>query len=203
MMRYHLIALAVLLGVLGAGFGGELAAADHRLGRTQLRIAVFAVMGSVNPDLRITERLTGHCWTGSLADQGRADAWRCMAGNAILDPCFEAGFEPATVVCARSPMATEAVLLTLTEPLARTPGADPFDFTRPPWMIELANGATCLPASLGAGGAVAMMRVNYGCSDGSAGVGEINRDDPARWWIFVQQRDQWTLEQTDIAVAWY
>ena len=58
----------------------------------------------------------GSCWTGSVAAL-RADAWRCMVGNAIYDPCFGPQ-DAAAVICVRSPLdESENVQINLTEAL--------------------------------------------------------------------------------------
>jgi hypothetical protein len=40
----------------------------------------------------------GYCWTGSLAIN-RYDAWRCLVGNFISDPCFSSDIATGYVVC--------------------------------------------------------------------------------------------------------
>ena len=59
----------------------------------------FSVTGS--PQVRVTQTVRGHCWTGSLASP-RRDAWRCLSGNFIYDPCFQldsgAGYRAVSVV---------------------------------------------------------------------------------------------------------
>jgi hypothetical protein len=80
----------------------------------------------------------------SAADP-RADAWRCMAGFLILDPCFEdkLGSSPF-LVCVPDPWARQGVKLRLTRPLPRTRGNLSDDPTRsPPWALETANRKRC------------------------------------------------------------
>ncbi len=56
----------------------------------------------------------GYCWTSSIALH-RADAWRCMIGNAIEDPCFATPDVSDAVICRANPAtsATPAFLLRL------------------------------------------------------------------------------------------
>jgi hypothetical protein len=99
----------------------------------------------------------GKCWTNSLA-VWREDAWRCMVGNAIYDPCFSSG---ESVICGASPVtSTVSFLLTLTEPL---PAPDvPQDTAGHAWLVELADGTVCEYAT-GATGGVGDDRINYFC----------------------------------------
>jgi hypothetical protein len=85
-----------------------------------------------------TETQTGSCWTNAIGP-GRADAWRCMVGNQIYDPCFVTG-EEQTVVCGADPATGETgFVLELTEPL---PEPEVGQLTQP-WLIELADGQIC------------------------------------------------------------
>lgn len=112
------------------------------------------------PALPNTEAREGYCWTASLADR-RADAFRCMIGNQIFDPCFV--LEGDKVVCGANPVTKEPGFpLKLTQPLpaARSPsnGADNWA-----WMVELADGTVCSFLT-GATGGFEGKRLNYGCS---------------------------------------
>jgi hypothetical protein len=93
----------------------------------------------------VTADESSSCLVGSVADAGRPDGWRCVAGNAILDPCFASPFalsgDTDMPVCAESRFTNEVVRLTLTEPLPAE--ANPPDPTLPPWALELANGEQC------------------------------------------------------------
>ena len=46
----------------------------------------FQPDGSLKPRLRVVRSARGSCFTGSVADPSRPDAWRCTVGNLILDP---------------------------------------------------------------------------------------------------------------------
>jgi len=85
----------------------------------------------------------GNCWTSSLA-VWREDAWRCIAGNAIYDPCFSTD---ESVICGANPNApTTSFLLLLTEPL---PAPEvPQDTTGTPGRLSWPMGqcASMLPA---------------------------------------------------------
>ena len=88
--------------------------------------------------------MTGTCFAGSFADSGRSDAWRCMSGNKIYDPCF-AGFEGArpVVACLSSPTTGVAVVLTPTGGVPVQEANRKNLLTSLPWSLELVNGASC------------------------------------------------------------
>ena len=85
----------------------------------------------------------GYCWTPSIALQ-RADAWRCMIGNGIEDPCFATPDASDAVICGANPATSAAgFLLRLTQPLPATGAGAP---TKPaPWIVELAIGQNQVP----------------------------------------------------------
>jgi hypothetical protein len=85
----------------------------------------------------------GYCWTPSIA-LSRAGVWRCMAGNAIYDPCFATAQVSDAVICGANPATSEVgFLLRLTKPL---PPATPVALAKPsPWIVELAIGQGQIP----------------------------------------------------------
>lgn len=84
--------------------------------------------------MKVTARQTGHCWTSSIASQ-RSDAYRCMVGNGIHDPCFT--LTPKSVACPTSDDARSGVLISLTKPLPQ----DTMKYTV--WRMQLTSGAQC------------------------------------------------------------
>lgn len=84
--------------------------------------------------MRVTVRESGYCWTNSIASQ-RSDAYRCMVGNAIHDPCFALG--AGSVACPLDLAANSGLLISLTKPLpAAASNANAF-------QMQLASGARC------------------------------------------------------------
>ncbi|HLX26847.1 MAG TPA: hypothetical protein VKR05_07615 [Candidatus Cybelea sp.] len=83
-----------------------------------------------------TGHASGSCWTSSIASP-RADAYRCMAGNEIHDPCFE--IDSKSVACPVDVFANTGIVMKLTKPLP--PAASP----SPPqaWAMLLQGGAKC------------------------------------------------------------
>lgn len=131
------------------------------------------------PGLPAGEPVEGSCWTSSLA-VWRADAWRCMVGNEIHDPCFSEG---DGVVCGARPLAPDAgFALKLTEPL---PAAElPQDAAAHAWLVELADGTACEFATGATGGAEGE-RFNYLCPspDASQYVVILGELQPGTVWM--------------------
>lgn len=122
----------------------------------------------------------GRCFAASLA-LPRADAWRCSAGNRILDPCFGPA-NAGLLVCMRDPWGTAApVALHLTEPL---PPPGPLGAAHP-WAMETMDGARCTFLT-GATSGVNGHRVSYGCIGGAYLL-----DD-------VQEGPVWTVTQVTL-----
>lgn len=86
----------------------------------------------------------GQCFVNSIAQPYRDDAWRCLAGNEIKDPCF---YLPSkdTVVCDTNPYSTTAgfrlrMAGILPMPAATVPAKDNWG-----WLILLEDGTVCSP----------------------------------------------------------
>jgi hypothetical protein len=84
--------------------------------------------------MQATARESGYCWTSSIASQ-RSDAYRCMVGNGIHDPCFTRS--PGEVACPTDVAANRGIIITLTKPLPATSVA------RTVWQMQLVSGAQC------------------------------------------------------------
>jgi hypothetical protein len=122
------------------------------------RTEVLVFRPSLPTSTRLEQR--GRCWTESIA-VNRADAWRCMQGNMVYDPCFQVADRRNVVVCGADPARqTNGFGLILTEPL---PSRSSVTKTLQPWLIELSNGSVCEPAT----GTIAVVEgepVRYPCS---------------------------------------
>lgn len=114
-----------------------------------------------------SHQASGSCFVSSVAAT-RADAFRCMAGNSILDPCFTIPGNSSAVICIRNPLDTSSsIQLNLTEPL---PAPEPVPAEKHPWFLQLADDTVC-NFFTGATAPVNGERINYGCSDGLVIVG--------------------------------
>ncbi len=93
------------------------------------------------PNLVRSATVAGSCAGGSSVHTGRADAWRCRAGEATLDPCF-ANATGEELACAPDPWSREVTIVRPATPLGRA-GSNRNDPGAPPWFLELADGTRC------------------------------------------------------------
>ncbi|MGA3115831.1 MAG: hypothetical protein ABSF90_15525 [Syntrophobacteraceae bacterium] len=111
----------------------------------------------------------GKCWTRSIAIP-RPDAWRCMIGNEIVDPCF-ASADKKYAVCNPNPARGEpGFRLKLTEPLPRSdvPAQSMTSEYKSGWLVELADGNICRPMT-GTSFEVQGKTANFYCENGQKG----------------------------------
>jgi hypothetical protein len=162
---------SVAAAVVIAGAGGAVAAILLQTEHTG-HLPVFTPQGTLSPRFHVGSRGRGYCWTDSLATDA-ADAYRCMAGNAIHDPCFAASAHARSVACFIDPWHA-VTLLTLSR---RLPVHGPVVRDALPWAIETTDGRRCVFLT----GATAPMggeRINYGCVRGSYLIGSPDRRAP-------------------------
>lgn len=175
----QLAVAAVLTALLAAcggassgpsGAGGSGATATPSSTAPVLRtFAPFTSNGTLT--VAVAARRTGSCFSTSVAVP-RADAYRCLAGNSIEDPCFASpvATSPPTVACVPAPW-DEATVLTVTGTL---PAASGVRLADDPWALQLANGARCV-ASTGTVPSVGAMSLNYVCGPGvDAGIIQVS-----------------------------
>lgn len=114
------------------------------------------------PAVPSAPKRSGSCWTRSIAAPSRADAWRCMLGNEIYDPCFSPKL-PEVVVCDVNPVTGgRGFAVRLTKPL---PTGEPAMTARVafPWLVQLASGEICRPLT-GTHELVGKDSIGYACS---------------------------------------
>ena len=113
----------------------------------------------------------GNCWTDSIA-VNRSGAWRCMLGNRIYDPCFEATGQTNQVICGANPVKhKDGFSLILTKPLPSRPQ----DKAPPqPWLLELADGSLC-EAATGTMAVIDGEPVRYPCNSPSPGESKASK----------------------------
>jgi len=191
------LALAVALVVVlcaGTAVAARLLSTERT---TQL--GLFDASGRLAKGHEVAATRSGSCFTSSLAADG-SDAWRCTAGNEILDPCFRPPHGDGPLACLADPWGP-VTKLRLTRPL---PKATPIDTDRPmPWAVETSGGLRCTKLT-GATDVVRGQRVNYGCTDGSVLVGDV--DDSSDLWTIMRspsgQPEKGDLERVNLRRAW-
>jgi hypothetical protein len=130
---------------------------------TIVHFRVFTPSGKV-VGVRVMKTLHGSCFSGSIG-LPRPDAWRCIAGNFILDPCLESPLGPKVPLVCTTYTANRAVRFVLTKPL-------PKKFENNPekrffaWRLVLANGDVCERFTGTAAGVVQGQGLVYGCTSG-------------------------------------
>lgn len=139
----------------------------------------------------------GTCWTTSIAVP-RAGAYRCLAGNTILDPCFvpkAASARSRIVACYADPWSAP-MYMTLTAALPKVDGALPPNH---PWGLRLASGARCV-AVTGTVQVVGNVALTYACG-GQAAAGLVNSTSGLRT-AFFRQDGGAPLEQVAVTDIW-
>lgn len=121
----------------------------------------------VMTSVRRTER--GSCWTTSITVSAPS-AYRCYAGNQILDPCFAASAKARDVTCYADPW-SPGVRLDLASAL---PQPTPLAISHP-WALELANGKRCVAAT-GVVNRIGNLALLYECAGGGAAGLPMTRD---------------------------
>lgn len=120
------------------------------------RFAPFRADG--RPAVRVARTATGSCFAASAAAP-TARAYRCFAGNTILDPCFApAGAAARSLLCVSDPWSAAVRLRVPRLPAATAPGAGRA------WAFELARGLHCVAAT-GTVPSVAGVDLPYRCTD--------------------------------------
>jgi hypothetical protein len=165
--------------------------------------AAFTVGGV--PTVHIAHTVRGSCFTESLAAD-RDDAYRCLSGNVIYDPCFA---PPAAVhaakgivVCPQAPWADSGIEIRLTKALPRNTLRTP-SIGGVPWAIETTTGCRSVIAT-GATAAIGTRRANYYC----AGTKQWLWGTPSRtsepWMIFTAPLNATRLSRrVAVEQAWY
>ncbi len=109
------------------------------------RVSTYHPAGLRGPTLH------GSCWTDSNAT-ARRDAYRCMVGNDIYDPCFTAG---AHLVGCPNDVASNRGVYIVIPSFPSNPSGTPA-----PWSMELSNAAQCTVVT-GTG----IQGYPFGCTD--------------------------------------
>ncbi len=125
---------------------------------------------------------SGDCFSSSIAAPYRQDAYRCMVGNAISDPCFQI---PGSkdLLCGSDQVSanvTSTFLLSLIKDLPKfqIPSSIPANWA---WRVQLSDGVICTPFTgtrpFTATGDVAIYACNGGANE-SMIFGDLNNTNP-------------------------
>jgi hypothetical protein len=156
----------------------------------------------------VSKTSAGSCFTGSIISQ-RPDAWRCMEGNELQDPCFAAALNSHAVACPEDgPWTGKVIVITLAHGLPnsganilRDNNPSQSALTDPAWAIELVGGERCLFLA-GTSNIVAGLRENYNCTGGLSLYGNESRHSEP-WTIFGRHGSTGQLTSESIAAIWF
>ena len=162
--RWRLIYLLCvgLIASLAIGLGGErrAAAASGSRDASATSILPATSVKVFHPKGAAGAAVKGNCGMGGSLAVQRADAWRCIVGNEIYDPCFSARAHARSVICGATPDRPVGITVSLPAPL---PAHDPVRGSQA-WILQLGDGTTC-GFLTGATFGIKGQRANYGCSD--------------------------------------
>lgn len=158
----------------------------------------FVAWEEGQPTVRVVSRRNGDCFTNSSSNP-RFDAWRCIVGSSLYDPCFEnLDSDFGEVLCVATPWEKKGrIVLSDLDPRDRT------ELPSRPWAVRLTSGKRCSFI----GGATAVShgrRLNYVCRRGQPCpclYGVPDRSRPT-WRIFQAGLGGVNWHQVKIAVAW-
>ncbi len=184
-LRCLAVAAATLL-ITGPllGISRSPAAAAGPAPKTKVIIFLPYVDGHIKPGMIVAHRASGDCWSTSLATV-RRDAWRCMSGNTIYDPCFSPKSGAKMVVCPTDVFNHKLIVLTLAKPLPKLDSVDPTaKQLRPPdlepWFLRLSDGTNCWFV-VGATFSIGEHRANYEC--GERWIIGYPIEKKPQWWV--------------------
>lgn len=195
MRRFALRGIAV-----GIVFGLCTIAAAYSSQRTSIAVFTPWTAHGLSRGLTVAAKAKGTCFAHS-SSADRTDAWRCMAGDDIYDPCFAPPTPRGAVACAQGPFARSVVLIAVNKPLDGKPTL--LSHTRPPrqpWGLRLANGDTCVFMT-GATDVVAGQRLNYACTRSGWIIGHVDRS-MSTWTVeTVSSPTDKRIKRLDVAQA--
>ena len=120
--------------------------------------SAFSYHGVIVPHVQV---VSGYCSENSAVTE-RDDAWRCLVGNDIYDPCFSSEFAFGVVVCP-TPWNDSGVEIQLTKPLPKALSHLAPSLRMQPWAIQTASGADCVLSSVAGPRPIHGRHLNYFC----------------------------------------
>ncbi|MFF8029049.1 protein kinase [Streptomyces sp. NPDC007896] len=144
-------------------------------------ISPWSPDGTPAGGITVTGRSSGSCF-GTAESTMRTDAWRCSAGDRILDPCFSPDSNPGdTSALCLDGAPNRMVELSVPQGFPGNNDHRPGGPEIEPITLVLSNGARC---SFTGGGTstLAGQRLNYGCDNGGYLYGYPNKT-AALWTI--------------------
>jgi hypothetical protein len=140
--RSSIVLLAVAFAAAAAVVAAPAVAYKHTKSATRIhRYAPFSG-GEIAPGVKVARTVSGSCSTPSTEDR-RNDAYRCIIGNVVHDPCFaDKTGTPKYVLCPLYWPLAKVLRINLTQPLPRN--SSPTRAAGYPWAVQTATGAWCV-----------------------------------------------------------
>ncbi|MEU6097705.1 serine/threonine-protein kinase [Streptomyces sp. NPDC047079] len=164
---------------------------------TQVSTYTPWTFGEPADDVRVVASADGNCFASSQA-AFRPDAYRCIVGSELKDPCFSPPNDPSpAVLCPTSGAIGKVFKINLTEALPDTSGMDeqqPF-----PFKIVLADGQVC-DSYQGSGIAIAGKTMSFACPHGDLFGGPDTTS--STWTIDYRPTGASSFHSTDIAAVY-
>lgn len=129
----------------------------------------------------------------------REDAWRCMAANNVLDPCFVKTIaKNTTVICPPSPWIGDSIQIQVTAMPDHNPQQS-LDMSRHfPWAVELTNGDRC--QAIEPKETIDSMPIRYRCNNHKVLIGNLQRCKPV--WSMLEKTPE-GLSNVEMSRAWF
>lgn len=136
----------------------------------------------------------GECLSRSRLSP-RDDAWRCIAGAKIHDPCYVRTFVKRNeVICPQVPWQASAVTILLGRELPQ-PRETVDAFKQAPWIMELADGQKCILSN-------AQGKQQYICSNHDVINSRLQRCK-GTWKVLVQNPSGAQSQLKPVEKVWY
>jgi hypothetical protein len=196
--RVAILVLALVAVLAAAGC----ASAAHQAATSGTSIAAQAPAKTLVHTFRpgatpAAKTLTGTCWTTSIAVSS-SSAYRCLATNSILDPCFATSRRARVVDCYADPWSAPTRL----KLAARLPSTTGQVGTTHLWALRLAGGIRCV-AVTGTVQIVGNVALTYSCGAGSGAAAGLTPSDGPQRTAFYRSGPRAALTQVDVTDVWY
>ncbi len=174
-------------------------AARHAAGPATTQVQVYEpwAPSGLAHGFRSHATVNGRCFSTAITS-ARDDAFRCMSGNYLLDPCFSNPYQssgaPVQVACPY-PSPDSVTIISLSSALPTLPASQAS--TPTPWLLILTAGQKCWSTAGAAATQVGGMTNTFVCGRGVNLFGQPQR--ATIWTIFEQTKAPTNLTLTTIA----
>jgi hypothetical protein len=181
--------------MLAAGVVGVSAAAA-----AGTRTVIYrAFTSSGQPAIKVAKLVGGSCFSGS-SEADRKDAWRCMTGNFIHDPCFSNPKANGIVLCPTHAWKRSGIEINLSKPLPKKFADTPKPSTKGrPWAMKTFSALKCVLEGMGPFVSPKVFG-DYACTNGQWLWGQPNRK-ASPWTIRIGKTKP--TGTAKVKVAWF